>query len=147
LKIFKTINLKNDRVYIGFDENNNQNFLGSGNYISKAIEIFGPASFKREDLIEISPDWNQDQILQQINFYIKKFNSDHPKNGYNERTMKINNQNKLNKKIQVLMSESDMTNLESIIIEEGMENDQKPKSTSLYVRNVLIDHIKNKIKE
>jgi group I intron endonuclease len=52
--IYKTTNLLNGKFYIGKDEKNNPNYLGSGLYLKRAVKKYGIESFKKE-IIEICP--------------------------------------------------------------------------------------------
>lgn len=52
--IYKTINLINNKIYIGQDRNNNPNYLGSGKKILRAIKKYGKQNFKREILFEFN---------------------------------------------------------------------------------------------
>lgn len=46
--IYKTINLINGKKYIGQDSKNNPNYLGSGDFLKKAIQKYGKENFKKE---------------------------------------------------------------------------------------------------
>jgi hypothetical protein len=48
--VYKTTNLINGKYYIGFHSTNDldDGYLGSGKYIRRAIEKYGPENFKRE---------------------------------------------------------------------------------------------------
>ena len=48
--IYKTTNLVNGKIYVGKDEANNPNYLGSGKIIKQAIEKYGKENFKKETL-------------------------------------------------------------------------------------------------
>lgn len=48
--IYKTINLINEKFYIGKDEKNNPNYLGSGKILKLAIKKNGIENFKKEIL-------------------------------------------------------------------------------------------------
>jgi group I intron endonuclease len=48
--IYKTINLINNKFYIGQDSNNNPDYLGSGLLLKRAIEKYGRENFKKETL-------------------------------------------------------------------------------------------------
>jgi hypothetical protein len=62
--IYKTTNLINNKIYIGFhksDDIKNDNYMGSGVLISKAIKKYGTNNFKREILFSFE---NMDKALQ-----------------------------------------------------------------------------------
>ena len=50
--VYKTINLVNNKIYIGYHSTNNINdtYLGSGKWLRRAVEKYGPENFKREIL-------------------------------------------------------------------------------------------------
>lgn len=77
--IYKTTNLKNGKIYIGKSNGKDQNYLGSGIILNKAITKHGRSYFVRE-ILEIcsSTDVNSQEI-----FWINKFNSQKRKIGYN----------------------------------------------------------------
>ena len=46
--IYQTINIINNKKYIGRDKNNNPKYLGSGTYLKKSIKKYGKLHFKKE---------------------------------------------------------------------------------------------------
>jgi len=77
--IYLTTNLENEKQYVGSHEgNSNDNYLGSGVLISKAIKKYGNKNFKRTILKECLPENNL--ILEEK--YINEYNTLIP-NGYN----------------------------------------------------------------
>lgn len=76
--IYKTINLINDKIYVGKDKNNNPKYLGSGLILKKAIKKYGRCNFKKEilDYCNSEKELNEKEI-----YWIKKLNS--VNTGYN----------------------------------------------------------------
>ena len=74
-------NLITGTKYIGehFTNNINDNYLGSGKRIKKAIKKYGKNNFKKT-ILEFFP--NKEDAYKAQEFYIKKYNTLHP-NGYN----------------------------------------------------------------
>jgi len=77
--IYQTTNLIDGKIYIGQDSSDKKDYLGSGNYIKRAIEKYGRENFKKEILeyCDSKIDLNKKEV-----FWIKKLNSKYP-NGYN----------------------------------------------------------------
>ena len=73
-----------------------------------------------------------------------KFKSDEPEYGFNSTISElIPRKKKLTKKIQVLLTPEDETNLNQIIIEKCMGDGIRPLSISKYVRLLILEHIVN----
>lgn len=45
--IYKTTNLINGKIYIGFDSHNNPEYFGSGKLIKMALKKYGTSNFKK----------------------------------------------------------------------------------------------------
>lgn len=83
--IYKTKNLKNDKIYIGQHKVVNVNtldpwYIGSGYVLKQAIAKNGLDSFER---VVITTCTNQDEANRLEELYIQKYNSRDPSIGYN----------------------------------------------------------------
>jgi len=78
--IYKVTNLINNKIYIGQDSKNKQNYFGSGKIIKKAINKYGIQNFKKE-ILEICS--SVDELNQAEKYWIEKLNSTNPDIGYN----------------------------------------------------------------
>ena len=78
--IYKTINLVNNKIYIGQDINNNPKYLGSGKIFKRALKKYGIKNFKKE-ILECCI--NKEQLNEKEIFWIKKLKSTDEKIGYN----------------------------------------------------------------
>ena len=61
MRIYKTINLINGKIYVGQDYNNRDNYLGSGKIILKAIKKYKKENFKKEILEECNSQEELDE--------------------------------------------------------------------------------------
>lgn len=78
--IYKTTNLITGKIYIGQDSKNNPNYIGSGVYLTRAVQKYGKENFVKETLCICMTSSELDQ--KEIEF-IEKFNSRDPLIGYN----------------------------------------------------------------
>lgn len=78
--IYKTTNLINGKIYVGQDSHNNSNYFGSGKLIQRAIKKYGKENFIKEILENC---YTKEQLCKRERFWIKKFNSQDRKIGYN----------------------------------------------------------------
>jgi group I intron endonuclease len=78
--IYLTVNLINNKKYIGQDSNNNPNYLGSGVYLKKAIEKHGRENFKKIILENVN---DVSKLNEREEYWIKKFNADKSQEFYN----------------------------------------------------------------
>jgi group I intron endonuclease len=70
--IYKTTNLKNGKIYIGKDMNNDPYYLGSGKLLRQAIKKYGKEAFVKEVLEECTPFNINDREIFWINHYQSK---------------------------------------------------------------------------
>ncbi len=78
--IYKTKNLINGKIYIGKDEKNAANYLGSGKYFKRALKKYGKENF-RKTIIDIAEDATT-LCLKEI-FWIDFYNARDGNIGYN----------------------------------------------------------------
>jgi len=78
--IYKTTNLINNKFYIGKDSKNNEEYLGSGILLTKAIKKYGKCNFKKE-IIEVCE--SIDHMNQREKYWISFYDSKNKKIGYN----------------------------------------------------------------
>lgn len=81
--IYKTTNIANGMWYIGKDEKNNPNYLGSGVYLSRAIAKYGKDNFIKE--IIDSADTSVELALLEAK-YIEQYNATSDVMSYNIAT-------------------------------------------------------------
>ena len=139
--VYKITNTKDGKVYVGYSHNNNPNNLGTGKYIKRAVRDFGVDYFEREVIKEYE-DTALEDVLTDVEYWIKKYKSDNPTNGYNEPMEEcLPQKRRLTKKLQVLITPQDEESLNGIIIRNSMESGAKPISISKYVRELIKEHI------
>jgi group I intron endonuclease len=78
--IYKTTNLINGKIYIGKDEKNTPNYIGSGLLITRSIKKYGKENFKKEIL---ETCLNKDELKAREQYWIKEYNSTDILVGYN----------------------------------------------------------------
>jgi hypothetical protein len=78
--VYKTTNILNNKIYVGKDEREDPNYIGSGVILHRAIKKYGKHNFKKE-IIEHCD--NLQQLNDREQFWIKSFNSTDKKIGYN----------------------------------------------------------------
>lgn len=78
--IYKTTNLINGKIYIGKDLHNNNNYLGSGIKLVRAIKKYGKESFKKEilEVCDAVNSWHECEV-----YWISRYNATNPLIGYN----------------------------------------------------------------
>ncbi len=80
MKIYKTTNLINNKIYIGQSNENRKDYLG-GTILLKAIKKYGKNNFKMETII--SGNFNKELINELEKHFIRLFNSNNRLIGYN----------------------------------------------------------------
>jgi hypothetical protein len=139
--VYKITNTKDGKVYVGYSHNDNPNNLGTGKYIKRAVRDFGVDYFEREVIKEYE-DTALEDVLTDVEYWIKKYKSDNPTYGYNEPMEEcLPQKRRLTKKLQVLITPQDEESLNGIIIRNSMESGAKPISISKYVRELIKEHI------
>lgn len=78
--IYKTINILNNKIYVGQDSKNNPYYFGSGKIIKNIIKKYGKSILKKEILCECK---SFEELDKMEIFYIKKLKSNNPSIGYN----------------------------------------------------------------
>jgi group I intron endonuclease len=79
MTIYKITNLINNKIYIGQDSKDRENYLGSGKLIKYAVNKYGKENFKKE-IIEFCN--SKKELNEKEKYWIKKINSFAPI-GYN----------------------------------------------------------------
>jgi len=78
--IYETINLINNKRYIGQDSNDNPNYLGSGFLLKKAIEKYGRENFLK---VIVERCETKEQLDQREKYWIEITNAQTSSNYYN----------------------------------------------------------------
>ncbi len=82
-RVFVTINLINNKVYIGITKTNRNYYIGSGVAFKIAVKKYGKHNFKKEILV--SNINTVDKLCFLEDFYVKLYNSRDTNFGYNIR--------------------------------------------------------------
>jgi hypothetical protein len=140
--IFKITHRDTGKVYIGYSVNDSPSYLGSGRYITHALRQFGRDAFQKDELERFPDDASLTLVMERLEHWIRYHQADDPKYGWNESIQElIPARKRLTKKLQVLLTESDESQLTAIILEKSMEQGKNPISISKYVRQLLVQHI------
>ncbi len=78
--VYKTTNLINSKIYVGYDTKNDPEYLGSGKYYLRAEKKYGKTNF-RKAIIDCDADF--DVLCQKEIFWIDKLDARNPDVGYN----------------------------------------------------------------
>jgi group I intron endonuclease len=78
--VYMTINLVNNKKYIGIDSKNNPDYLGSGKILKKAIEKYGRENFQKILLEECN---SKEELFEKEKEWIGFFNAVNDKEFYN----------------------------------------------------------------
>lgn len=136
--IFKTTCLINGKIFVGQSAVDNPNFYGSGKFILSDIRKYGIQNFQREILEDCTtPERANNRELH----WIKKLKADDDRIGYNTTHNDKADNDKLEKKVQVLLTSVEYDELYDVIIQRAVNNKHKPKTVSSYIRDVIKSHI------
>lgn len=80
MQIYMIVNLINGKIYIGKDEKNRKNYLGSGLLIKRAIKFYGRDYFKKYILEEVE---DKKTLVEKEVYWIKYFRCTNRNIGYN----------------------------------------------------------------
>ncbi len=78
--IYKTTNLVNGKIYVGYDTKNNPNYLGSGKRYTRAEKKYGKENFRKAT---IDFDENFKVLCLKEIFWIAFYDARNPEIGYN----------------------------------------------------------------
>lgn len=78
--IYKTTNLVNGKIYIGYDTKNRPNYYGSGTHYKRAEKKYGKENF-RKATIDFTDDFNE--LCLKETFWIDFYDARNPVIGYN----------------------------------------------------------------
>jgi len=79
--VYMTINLINNKKYIGVDSKNNPDYLGSGKILKKAIEKYGRENFEKIILEECTT--TRKELLEKERYWIDLYEAVERKDFYN----------------------------------------------------------------
>lgn len=80
-EVYLTTNLVNNKKYIGQSKNNDQNYIGSGKILKKAIKKYGKENFKKKILVKGDLSYADLNVLER--FFISYYNADENPRFYN----------------------------------------------------------------
>lgn len=80
MNVYKITNLVNNKIYIGQDSKDRNDYMGSGKLIIIAINKYGLSSFKKEILDNVN---NLDELNEREIYWINFYNSTNKNIGYN----------------------------------------------------------------
>jgi len=86
--IYMTINLINNKKYLGKDTNNRPKYLGSGIYIKQAIQEYGKENFKKI-ILEYCIDKNH--LAEREEYWLNKFDAENNPEFYNKTNKAFGN--------------------------------------------------------
>lgn len=78
--IYKTTNLVNGKIYIGYDTKNNPEYFGSGKIYRQAEQKYGKENFRKTT---IDSDKNFKSLCLKEIFWIDALDARNPEVGYN----------------------------------------------------------------
>jgi len=78
--VYKTTNLINNKIYIGFHKSKSKNYLGSGKILKQALKKYGRENFINE-ILEICN--SEEELFKREKYWIKHYDSQNRLIGYN----------------------------------------------------------------
>ena len=151
--VYKTINLINNKFYIGQDSKNNPNYLGSGLLLKKAINKYGKENFRKEILeyCQSKQELNEAEVWW-IDYLKAKELGYNIRNGGQRKYLKGRKRNKFSQKWLENMSKSQGGRLFKVYKKDTCEFLKEYLIQAQCARDLNVSHsdiimcLKNKIK-
>lgn len=83
MEIYMTINLINNKKYVGRDAKSNPKYLGSGYLLKKAIKKYGKENFIKITLELLPKESTKEELRIREYYWLEKFNVSEDSNFYN----------------------------------------------------------------
>lgn len=121
MNVYKITNLINNKIYIGQDSKDRNDYMGSGKLIILAINKYGLSNFKKEILDNVN---NLDELNEREIYWINFYNSTNKNIGYN---ISLGGQNSLllNEEFLEKRNESISTSKKGKLLSEKHKNSIK----------------------
>ena len=142
--IYKTTNLINNKIYVGQSINDgDNNYLGSGTYIIKAIKKYGKSNFKKE-IIEHC--LTQEVMNNRELYWIKFFDCTNRQIGYNVRETSQGVYTKESRKKQRCKGHTEETkNKISRALKKYKRTEEHSKNLSEAIKNIDFSYMKTDV--